>query len=433
MKILYFHQHFSTPEGSAGTRSYEMAKRLVAAGHQVTMVCGSYQGGKTGLGGEFKRGRREGIVDGIHVIELELSYSNRDGFLRRTWTFLKYAIRSVGISIFTRFDLIFATTTPLTAGIPGIAATWFRWKPFVFEVRDLWPELPKAMGVIRNPLVLAGMAILEWLSYRSAKRLVGLSPGIVKGIHRLGVPMQRIAMIPNGCDIELFQSQAERWRPAEVKPTDFMAVFSGTHGIANGLDAVLDTAAELKRRQNDTIKIVLIGDGKLKAQLQQRAGNEGLDNVIFHPPVGKNKLVGLLASADLGLQILQNVSAFYYGTSPNKFFDYLAAGRPVLTNYPGWVAELIESHDCGFAVPPDDPVAFANALEMAAADSAIAEKGTNALKLAEAMFSREKLGRDFVRWLVDGIPPDGIESDFSNGRSDLTLASRGKSDQVPCV
>jgi len=411
MKIMYFHQHFSTPDGSTGIRSYEMAKRLVEAGHEVTMVCGSYQGGRTGLDGPFQGGKRSGNVSGIHVIELELTYSNRDGFIKRTWTFLKYALRSVGLAIFSRYDLVFATTTPLTAGIPGIAAAWLRWKPFVFEVRDLWPELPKAMGVIRNPLVLGAMSVLEFLSYRSATRLVGLSPGIVHGIQRRGVPKARIAMIPNGCDIELFQAPTRPWRPEGVRDTDFMAVFSGTHGIANGLDAVLDAAKELKRRQNSKVKIVLIGDGKLKQALQERATREGLDNVIFCPPVGKAKLVGLMSSMDLGLQILQNVPAFYYGTSPNKFFDYLSAGRPALTNYPGWVAELIQSHDCGYAVPPDDPIKFADALEAAAADPHRLEKGRNALKLAESKFNRDKLGRDFVRWLVEKIPPhenDGV-------------------------
>lgn len=415
MKIMYFHQHFSTPDGSTGIRSYEMAKRLVEAGHEVTMVCGSYQGGRTGLDGAFQGGKRSGNVNGIHVIELELTCSNRDGFLKRTWTFLKYALRSVGLAIFSRYDLIFATTTPLTAGIPGIAAAWLRWKPFVFEVRDLWPELPKAMGVIKNPLVLGAMSVLEFLSYRSATRLVGLSPGIVHGIQRRGVPKGRIAMIPNGCDIELFQAPTTPWRPEGVRDTDFMAVFSGTHGIANGLDAVLDAAKELKQRQNSNIKIVLIGDGKLKPNLQERATREGLDNVIFCPPVAKAKLVGLLAAADLGLQVLKNVPSFYYGTSPNKFFDYLAAGLPVLTNYPGWVANLITASDCGYAVPPDDPKAFADALESAVYNTHLAAKGKLALKLAQKTFHCNQLGNDFVKLLEEANSQLSYESSLNKG------------------
>ncbi len=159
------------------------------------------------------------------------------------------------------YDLVFATTTPLTAGIPGIFARWLRGKAFVFEVRDLWPELPKAMGVITNPVVLGMMSVLEWLSYRSAHRLIGLSPGIVEGIERLGVPAHLVEMVPNGCDLDIFASDSEPWRPERVKADDLLAVFAGTHGVANGLDAVLNAAAELKKRGRDDIKLLLVGQG----------------------------------------------------------------------------------------------------------------------------------------------------------------------------
>lgn len=400
MKVLYFHQYFKTPQGAGGTRSYEMARRLVRAGHEVTMVCGSGAHSDTGLTDDFMNGRREGLVDGIHVIELALPYSNRDSFLRRTATFLRFALKSVWIGLRRDYDLVFATTTPLTAGIPGIFAKWLRRKPFVFEVRDLWPELPKAMGVITNPLVLRAMGVLEWVSYRSADRLVGLSPGIVDGIVACGVPREQVELIPNGCDIEFLQSDVEPWRPAGVAPDDLMAVFTGAHGIANGLDAVLDAAAELKRRERDDIKLMLIGDGMKKPALQRRAQQEGLRNVIFHDPAPKQHLKGLLASADVGMQILANVPAFYYGTSPNKFFDYIATGTPVLNNYPGWLAGLIEDTECGFVVPPDDPAAFAGALEEAAGDrDRLRAMGQNALALAKREFDRDLLGERFVEWL----------------------------------
>jgi glycosyltransferase involved in cell wall biosynthesis len=405
MKVIYFHQHFSTPKGSAGIRSYEMARRLLARGHQVTMVCGSYRGGETGLTQPFVGGQRRGMVDGIDIIELDLAYSNADGFLSRAMTFVKFALRSISLAFTEDYDVLFATTTPLTAGIPGILARWLRGKPFVFEVRDLWPELPRAMGVIRNPVVLWAMGLLEWASYRSAHRLIGLSPGIVEGIGHRGVPRERIAAVPNGCDLSIFAGDAQPWRPAQVRPTDLMAVFAGTHGIANGLDAVLNAAAELKRRGRDDIKLLLIGQGKLKAGLQARAASEGLDNVVFHDPVNKAKLAGLMAATDLGLQVLANVPAFYYGTSPNKFFDYIAAGVPALNNYPGWLAEMIQEHRCGFAVPPDDPRAFADALELAAADrEALKAMGRRAQQLAQQRFSREILADQWVDW-VTGVKP----------------------------
>lgn len=408
MNVLYYHQHFSTPQGSTGTRSYEMARRLLAQGHSVTMVCGSYGGGNTGLAGAYQNGKREGQVAGIQVVEFELPYSNRDSFLRRTLTFLKFAWRSAWLVLRRDYDLVFATTTPLTAGIPGILARWLRGKPFVFEVRDLWPELPKAMGVIRNPLVLGAMSVLEWLSYRSAHRLIGLSPGIVDGIARRGVPRERIALIPNGCDLDIFGVSAEPWRPEGVGVNDLMAVFTGTHGIANGLDAVLDAAAELKRRGRNDIKLVLIGQGKLKVELQQRAHAEQLDNVIFHDPVNKAKLAGLMAATDVGMQILANVPAFYYGTSPNKFFDYIAAGRPVLNNYPGWLAGIITEHECGYAAPPDDPVAFANALIHAADHrDELRRMGQRARALAQSEYNRDLLAARFVTWLEDAVERKG--------------------------
>jgi glycosyltransferase involved in cell wall biosynthesis len=401
MKVIYFHQHFSTDKGSAGIRSYEMARHLVARGHQVTMVCGSYSVGDTGLTEPFKGGRRRGTVDGIDIIEFDLTYSNTDGFVKRGLTFVRFALRSVGLAMTERYDILFATTTPLTAGIPGILARWLRGKPFVFEVRDLWPELPRAMGVIRNPLVLWVMGVLEWTSYRSAHRLVGLSPGIVEGIIHCGVPRERIASVPNGCDMDIFATPVQPWRPAHVRPTDLMAVFAGTHGIANGLDAVLNAAAELKRRGRDDIKLLLIGQGKLKAVLQVRAEREGLSDVVFHDPVNKARLAGLMAATDLGLQVLANVPAFYYGTSPNKFFDYIAAGLPVLSNYPGWLAEMIQEHQCGFAVTPDNPAAFADALEQAAADRpALKAMGQRSLALAKAHFARQALADKWVDWVT---------------------------------
>ena len=401
MKVLYFHQHFVTPCGAGGVRSYVMARKLIDRGHQVTIVCGSFVGGNSGLSGPFVKSMRRGLVNGIDVIELDLSYSNSDGFAKRAFTFLKFAARSVCLVFTETYDMLFATTTPLTAGIPGIFARWLQGKSFVFEVRDLWPELPRAMGVIKNPFLLWAMGVLEWACYHSAHRIIGLSPGIVEGIAHRGVPRDRITLVPNGCDLDIFSHSTDPWRPEAVRPTDLMAVFAGTHGMANGLNAVLDAAAELKRRGRDDIKLLLIGNGKLKPMLQERAAREGLKNVVFHDPVDKICLAGLMAASDVGLQCLSNVPAFYYGTSPNKFFDYIAAGLPVLNNYPGWLADLIIRQQCGFAVPPDNPKAFADALEQAADNRpALKAMGQRSLALARSEFDRELLSHDWVKCVI---------------------------------
>lgn len=401
MKVLYFHQHFSTPKGAGGIRSYQMARKLIEKGHEVTIVCGSRSSGATGLDTPFIKGKRRGMVEGIDVIEFDLAYSNNDGFTKRTLTFISYAFRSVLVGLTEKYDIVFATTTPLTAGIPGIAARWLRRKPFVFEVRDLWPELPKAMGVIKNPVVLGAMSVLEWVSYRSAHRCIGLSPGIVEGIKAKGVPEKKIEFISNGCDLDIFMNKPTLWKPVEVNSEDFMAVFTGTHGIANGLDSILDAALELKNRNRDDIKVVLIGQGKLKSDLKQRAQDERLTNIVFHDSVSKEHLSGLMASADIGLQVLANIPAFYYGTSPNKFFDYIAAGLPVINNYPGWLADMIEQEKCGFAVPPQDAVAFADALEYAADNrDELKTMGENSQKLARQKFDRTQMAEKWVSWVI---------------------------------
>ncbi|PDW02019.1 glycosyltransferase family 4 protein [Candidatus Viridilinea mediisalina] len=404
MHILYFHQHFATPQGTSGTRSYEFARALLAAGHQVTMVRGENAFVRLNLPYDQRAGYYRGLVDGIDVISLPLSYSNRDSLQQRTLSFLRFAWRSVLISLREQYDLVFATSTPLTAGIPGIAARWLRGKPFIFEVRDLWPELPRALGM-RNPFLLGGMSLLEWLTYQSAHACIGLSPGIVAGIKRRSQRGKPVAMIPNGCDLELFKPQPEqRIELPGISEVDFVAAFTGSHGIANGLDAVLDAAAILKQRGATTIKLLFIGDGNQKDALVQRAHRQQLDNCIFLPPIAKTELAALIGRLDCGLMILKNLPAFYYGTSPNKFFDYIAAGIPVLNNYPGWLANLISEHACGVAVAPDAPVAFAEGLLWLQANPAERQRmGLNARALAEKSFAREKLAREFVSFLEDQV------------------------------
>lgn len=398
MKILYFHQHFSTPKGSTGNRSYAMAQALIAKGHEVTMVCGLYGGGETGLTGTPVKGKLTGTVDGINIIAFDLPYSNKDGFIKRAGTFLKFAMKSIGVAMTHKYDVVFATTTPLTAGIPGICARWLRGKPFVFEVRDLWPELPRAMGVIKNPAVLWAMGVLEFISYRSAHHCIGLAPGIVDGIKKRGVKDTKVTLIPNGCDIDLFQSSADKpLRPEGIAKDKTLAIYTGTHGFANGLHSVLFAAKVLQARGRNDIEIALIGQGVKKDALIAEAKAAELTNLHFYPPVAKTQLTRYMAGADCGLQILANVPAFYYGTSPNKFFDYISTGLPVVTNYPGWVAQMVSDNDCGKVAVPDDPHALADALEYIADNKqSLPQMGANGLALAKRDFDRNALAEKFV-------------------------------------
>lgn len=400
MKILYFHQHFTTPQIGGGTRSYEFSKKLIERGHSVTVVCGETS--KLNLPTTDKRGIYRGTIDGIDVIQIKLPYSNNDSIAKRAMTFLKFAHIGNQIALREKYDILFATSTPLTAGIPGIWMKMFgkTTKKFVFEVRDLWPELPKALGM-KNPLLLWGMSVLEKHSYRKADACIGLSPGICEGIKKRSQKNKPIEMIPNGCDLDVFKSGNRKDLDLPgIEPTDIVAVFTGAHGVANGLDNVLEGAKEVLKIGRKDIKFAFIGNGKMKDQIMQRAKNEEIDNCLFFDPMPKTKLNKIVASADIGIMALANIPAFYYGTSPNKFFDYISSGIPVLNNYPGWLADMIQSNECGEVVPPNDRVAFANGVIKLANDAELrAQYGQNARKLAEQEFSRDDLSDKFVDFL----------------------------------
>lgn len=374
-----------------GTRSYEFGKRLVEAGHEVTVLCGS---------SHLADVPEE--VDGMRIIQIQIACSNRDNFLKRVVSFVLFSLSATWKALRLDYDVVYATSTPLTVGIPALAAKWFRGKKFIFEVRDLWPELPKAMGIIRNRLLLSLLEWFEAFCYRSADACVGLSPGIVEGI-REKKPRGDVVLIPNACDLEMFGNRrafkdieaSQVQHSASGSPTDettFTAVFCGAHGRANGLDAVLDVAGLLMQRSRPDIGLVFIGDGQLKPALVERVEREGLENCVFIDPIPKTELANLLLQVDLGLMILADVPAFRYGTSPNKFFDYIASGLPVLCNYPGWVSDLIAEWDCGVSVAPGDAETFANALiECADRPERLQGQGTRARELAEAEFDRDQL------------------------------------------
>lgn len=415
VKVCYIHQYFSTPHGSGGTRSYHMALQLLRRGHEVVMVCGADERGVRGLPA-LRRGVAHGFIEGIEVYQFGLPYANRMSLMQRASAFLQFALKSSALALKLEYDLVFATSTPLTAGIPGFLAKRVRRKPFVFEVRDLWPELPRAMGVVRNPLVLAGLSLLERASYGAADACIGLAPGIVRGIGRRSRAALPVELIPNGCDVDFFNPGAEgHFDCPAISVSDFAAVFTGAHGVANGLDAVLDAAAVLRERDRTGIKIVLVGDGSEKDRLRARAERERLDNVVFLDLIPKVKLREVLGRAGCGLQVLANVPAFYDGTSPNKFFDYLAAGLPVLINYPGWLAALTGQHRCGLEVPPGDGRAFADALAfLAAHPKERTEMGQRARRLAETEFSRVLLAD---RWV------DVLENAYSRAGTNAVMSS----------
>jgi glycosyltransferase involved in cell wall biosynthesis len=402
MHVAYIHQYFSTKQGSTGTRSYEMAQRLIAAGHRVTMICGVSDHSPEALQRTYHISELE--LDGIRVMCVAEPYSNKMGFARRVLAFGRFARQAARIIRGLDADLVFATSTPLTVGIPGMKGARHLGVPFVFEVRDLWPELPIAMGIVRNPLLKWYLRRMERRICFAAERIIALAPGIQAGIVQTGYPAEKVRMIPNACDLDLFRPSDEPLDDERFgAPDDFRLVFTGAHGLANGLDAVLDAAAELKRRGATGVRFIFIGSGGQRDRLMQRSRDDGLESLTtWISSIPKAELARVLPRMDVGMMILKNVPAFYYGTSPNKFFDYISSGLPVLNNYPGWLAGMIEEKQCGLAVPPDDPKAFADAvLWLRDHPDERRAMGRRARELAEERFSRDELGRQFVATLEE--------------------------------
>jgi glycosyltransferase involved in cell wall biosynthesis len=360
MRILYLHQHFSTPAGATATRSHAMARALAARGHAVTIACGRMRGAATGLDGPARRGRRSGRVGPYEVVEYAIPYANAQGMAARLLAFLAFAGRTTPLALSGRFDLAVASSTPLTVALPALLARRLRGLPFVFEIRDPWPELPRAMG-IGSPPVWAAMDRLADAACRGAAAVIALSEGMAETACAHGAAAGRVHVVPNGCDLDLFGPHIAPWRPAPAASGEALAVYAGAHGPANGLGLLLDAAAHLGAAGGRRVRLLLVGEGAAKPALMARAARERLDNVSFLDPLPKPHLAALLAGAQVGLQCLAPVPAFAEWTAPNKLMDYMAAGLPVVANMGGRAARLLagsgagpgEDGPCGIAVAPD--------------------------------------------------------------------------------
>lgn len=373
MRILYLHQHFSTPAGATATRSFAMARALAARGHAVTIACGRYAGAETGLPGPWRRGCRRGRVGGFEVVEFAIPCGNAQGLGARGLAFLRYAGRAGALALRGRWDAVVASSTPLTVALPALAAERLRGVPFVFEIRDPWPELPRAMG-LGTPALWAAMDRLADAACRRAAAVVALSEGMAETALAHGARPGRVHVVPNGCDLDLFGPHVAPWRPEAARAWEALAVYAGAHGPANGLDLLLDAAARLRARGERRLRLVLVGEGGEKPRLRARAAAEGIDNVTFLDPMPKPRLAALLAGSQIGVQCLADIPAFAEWTAPNKLMDYMAAGLPVVANLPGRAARLLAGArggaPCGVAVPPGDAAALGTALAALAADPA---------------------------------------------------------------
>jgi glycosyltransferase involved in cell wall biosynthesis len=404
VRILYLHQFFMTRDGTGGTRSYEFARRLVAAGHEVTMVT-------AGRGAERQ-------VDGIRVIEARGGYGDYVratgvGYGRRLLAFARFAVAATLAALRgPRPDVVFATSPPLTMALPAIVAARRWWAPLVFEVRDLWPEAPIQMGALRSPWAQQLARWLERAVYRSATEIVALSPGMRDGIVATGVAPERVTLIPNASDLDLFSPDLD---PGDLRArlglreSDFVCAYFGTMGEANDLGQVIEAAALLQgdgpagsgtgaadTHESDAdgdrrVVFVLQGDGKRRASLEAEVSRRGLRNVLLPPAGDKLAAARLAAASDACMTIFKDVPILATN-SPNKLFDTFAAGRPAIVNTDGWQRVLVEEHEAGVFAPPGDAAALADRVLFLRDDPELTRRyGANARALAEREFDRDLL------------------------------------------
>jgi glycosyltransferase involved in cell wall biosynthesis len=401
MHILYLHQHFSTPYGSTATRSFAFARALAARGHRVTLASGRYQGAETGLSGPFRKGRREGRVAAFQVVEWDIPYANAMGIAARSIAFLRYAAAAARLALREKPDLVIASSTPLTVALPALCAKALRGIPFIFEIRDPWPELLRAMGVLPAPIAPL-MDVLANLACRRAAAVVALSEGMAETARARGADPARVQVIGNGCDLDLFGPHIAPWRPAEAAPWEVLALYAGAHGRANGLGVVVEAARLLAAQGETRLRILLVGEGAEKTALMRAAA--GLPNITFLPPMPKRDVAGLFAGSQIALHILTDCPAFAAWTAPNKLMDGLAAGRPVISTAPGDAARLLTEGSAGIAVAPHDAAGLAAALVSLVEDPARrAAMGAAARSLAVRQHDRRLLASRFVA-LVESMP-----------------------------
>ncbi|MFM7420035.1 MAG: glycosyltransferase family 4 protein, partial [Alphaproteobacteria bacterium] len=320
------------------TRSFAFARALAARGHRVTLATGRYEGAETGLSGPFRKGRREGRVAGFQVLEWDIPYANAMGMAARSAAFLRYATAAARLALREKPDLVIASSTPLTVALPALCAKALRGIPFVFEIRDPWPELPRAMGVLPAPIAPM-MEMLANLACRRAAAVVALSEGMAETALARGADPARVQVIGNGCDLDLFGPHIAPWRPPEAAPWEVLALYAGAHGRANGLGILVEAARLLAAQGETRLRILLAGEGAEKTALMHEAA--GLPNITFLPPMPKRDVAGLFAGSQIALHILADCPAFAGWTAPNKLMDGLAAGRPVISNAPGDAARLL--------------------------------------------------------------------------------------------
>jgi len=388
MHILLIHQAFAALDEPGGTRHHELARHLTRQGHQVTIIASpvSYLTGE-----EQAKSSRKSIDDlGVTIIRSYTLPVLHRSFFWRIFSFLSFMISSFINGLFVRkVDLVWGTTPPIFQGPTAWLLARLKGIPFLLEVRDLWPAFAVAVGVLENKTLIRLSEWLERFLYQHADQVIVNSPGFVEHVESRGA--EKVLVIPNGADPEMFDSQSDglAFKEKHGLHDGFVVLYAGAHGLSNDLDVVLEAAALLQNEPS--IQIIFLGSGKEKSRLQKEAERRGLENTIFLPPVPKTEMRHALAASDACLAILKPIE-LYKTTYPNKVFDYMAAARPVILAIDGDIRQVVEKANAGLFVPPGQPAALAKAiLQLAKDPEKCREMGNNGRKTIETCFSRKEL------------------------------------------
>ena len=387
MKIIYLHQYFNTNDMPGSTRSFELSKRLVENGHKVYLITSKrddYQLQKNGWTKE----------NGIDVYWTPVSYSNKMGFLRRIFSFLLFSIKSLKVTLSINADIIYATSTPLTIAIPAIIYSRIKAKPMIFEVRDLWPEIPIAVGALKSPFTRFLALYLEKLAYKNSKKIIALSDGMRSGIIKKGYPANKINVITNLSNTRAYEEIDKnkdygiRIHNYYPEPLDKLVIYTGAFGHVNDVNYLIKIAGTIKNI-NNKIKFIIAGEGVEQQNIYSTSKELGVLNssVFIIDPLEKSKIPLLYSKASIVSSLFINLEELW-NNSANKFFDGLAAGKPIMINYSGWQRSLLEKYNAGFYVPFDDHLKGAEILNKIVNNNDLSKNmGHAAKKLANKHFA----------------------------------------------
>ena len=383
MKILLINQSFVSPEEPGHTRHFEMAQYLRTHGHELVIV-GSDINYQTGRQTTKRRRIFENVeqnIDGVRILRAYVYPSLHRSYFWRIVSFFSFMFSSVWTALHVRdVDLVMGTTPPIFQAVSSWVVSLVRHKPFLLEVRDLWPEFGIGMGVLKNPVIIAMSRWLENFLYARATHILVNSPAYRKYLLDKGIPGRKVTFIPYGTDVEMFNPDVDgtairRKLGVENK---FVVLYAGALGAANDIYTILRAADRL--REERKVQFVLFGDGKERVNIEEEVRRKGLGNVLLAGVYPKKEMPFVLASSDVCLAILQNIPMFRT-TYPNKVFDYMAAGRGTVLVIDGVIREVIETSKGGvFVEPGDDELLAKTVLELSNDPERVRQMGRDARK-----------------------------------------------------